>query len=103
MDISSVDSPAKTHLCILREDTDLLIILYFQFSLYIYHEKLFKYLISEYRMSDAMFKQDLPPKGGYAPIHFKRIPAKTVSSHYVSIKYNMKKRKHLVINTKYLV
>eukprot|EP00088_Acartia_fossae_P050532 TRINITY_DN56622_c0_g1_i1.p1 TRINITY_DN56622_c0_g1~~TRINITY_DN56622_c0_g1_i1.p1 ORF type:complete len:152 (+),score=13.69 TRINITY_DN56622_c0_g1_i1:49-504(+) len=24
------------------------------------------------------FKQDLPPKGGYAPIHFKRIPARTV-------------------------
>uniref|UniRef100_A0A1S6GLE2 NADH dehydrogenase [ubiquinone] 1 alpha subcomplex subunit 13 n=1 Tax=Pseudodiaptomus poplesia TaxID=213370 RepID=A0A1S6GLE2_9MAXI len=24
------------------------------------------------------FKQDLPPKGGYAPINFKRIPAKQV-------------------------
>ncbi len=24
------------------------------------------------------FKQDLPPKGGYAPINFKRIPAKQI-------------------------
>ena len=30
--------------------------------------------------SDATrpFKQDLPPKGGYAPINFKRIPARTL-------------------------
>ena len=24
------------------------------------------------------YKQDLPPKGGYAPINFKRIPARSV-------------------------
>ncbi|XP_023320719.1 NADH dehydrogenase [ubiquinone] 1 alpha subcomplex subunit 13 [Eurytemora carolleeae] len=37
------------------------------------------YLISEVRMSSTpVFKQDLPPQGGYAPINFKRIPAKTV-------------------------
>eukprot|EP00088_Acartia_fossae_P022450 TRINITY_DN2364_c0_g1_i1.p1 TRINITY_DN2364_c0_g1~~TRINITY_DN2364_c0_g1_i1.p1 ORF type:complete len:153 (-),score=28.23 TRINITY_DN2364_c0_g1_i1:165-623(-) len=29
-------------------------------------------------MSDAAFKQDLPPKGGYAPINFRRIPARQV-------------------------
>ena len=35
--------------------------------------------------SDVVFKQDLPPKGGYAPINFKRIPAKTVGySKYLS-------------------
>ena len=29
-------------------------------------------------MTEAAFKQDLPPKGGYAPINFKRVPAKRV-------------------------
>jgi len=29
-------------------------------------------------MADNAFKQDLPPKGGYAPINYKRIPAKRV-------------------------
>lgn len=24
------------------------------------------------------YKQDLPPKGGYAPINFKRIPARVI-------------------------
>ena len=28
--------------------------------------------------AEAAFKQDLPPKGGYAPINFKRVPAKQV-------------------------
>lgn len=28
--------------------------------------------------AEVGFKQDLPPKGGYAPINFKRIPAKQV-------------------------
>ena len=28
--------------------------------------------------SSGTYKQDLPPKGGYAPINFKRIPAKSV-------------------------
>ena len=28
--------------------------------------------------SSKAFKQDLPPKGGYAPIDFKRIPARVV-------------------------
>ncbi|XP_040566066.1 NADH dehydrogenase [ubiquinone] 1 alpha subcomplex subunit 13 [Lepeophtheirus salmonis] len=27
-------------------------------------------------MSSSKFKQDLPPKGGYAPVAFKRIPAR---------------------------
>ena len=31
------------------------------------------------KMAEATFKQDLPPKGGYAPINFKRIPARRVS------------------------
>ena len=29
-------------------------------------------------MASTAYKQDLPPKGGYAPINFKRIPAKSV-------------------------
>jgi NADH dehydrogenase (ubiquinone) 1 alpha subcomplex subunit 13 len=29
-------------------------------------------------MAEASFKQDLPPKGGYAPINYKRIPARRV-------------------------
>ncbi len=29
-------------------------------------------------MAGVAYKQDLPPKGGYAPINFKRIPAKQV-------------------------
>merc|ERR1712037_724767 len=28
--------------------------------------------------SSASYKQDLPPKGGYAPINFRRIPARQV-------------------------
>ena len=28
--------------------------------------------------SSTAFKQDLPPKGGYAPIDFKRIPARVI-------------------------
>jgi len=28
--------------------------------------------------AEAAFKQDLPPKGGYAPINFRRVPAKQV-------------------------
>ena len=28
--------------------------------------------------SAGTYKQDLPPKGGYAPINFKRIPARSV-------------------------
>ena len=28
--------------------------------------------------SSAPYKQDLPPKGGYAPINFRRIPARQV-------------------------
>ncbi|XP_056644308.1 NADH dehydrogenase [ubiquinone] 1 alpha subcomplex subunit 13 [Diorhabda carinulata] len=28
-------------------------------------------------MSKVEFKQDMPPPGGYKPIHFKRVPAKT--------------------------
>jgi hypothetical protein len=30
------------------------------------------------KMAGVAYKQDLPPKGGYAPINFKRIPAKQV-------------------------
>jgi len=30
------------------------------------------------RVDTCAFKQDLPPKGGYAPINFKRVPAKRV-------------------------
>ena len=30
--------------------------------------------------SAGTYKQDLPPKGGYAPINFKRIPARSVLS-----------------------
>ena len=29
-------------------------------------------------MASVPYKQDLPPKGGYAPINYKRIPAKSV-------------------------
>ena len=30
------------------------------------------------RMASMPYKQDLPPEGGYAPINYKRIPAKSV-------------------------
>ncbi len=30
--------------------------------------------------SKLPYKQDLPPKGGYAPISFKRIPAKQIAT-----------------------
>ena len=29
-------------------------------------------------MAATPYKQDLPPKGGYAPINYKRIPARSV-------------------------
>ena len=29
-------------------------------------------------MASVPYKQDLPPEGGYAPINYKRIPAKSV-------------------------
>ena len=29
-------------------------------------------------MASVPYKQDLPPKGGYAPINYKRIPARSV-------------------------
>ena len=29
-------------------------------------------------MASMPYKQDLPPEGGYAPINYKRIPAKSV-------------------------
>merc|ERR1711971_1265336 len=30
------------------------------------------------KMASKAFKQDLPPEGGYAPVNFKRIPARTI-------------------------
>ena len=36
--------------------------------------------------STRAFKQDLPPQGGYAPINFKRIPARTLASGIELIK-----------------
>ncbi len=35
------------------------------------------HIISD-RMPEIAYQQDLPPKGGYAPINFKRIPARQV-------------------------
>jgi len=40
-------------------------------------------------MAGVAYKQDLPPKGGYAPINFKRIPAKQVK-----IKINALKKRY---------
>lgn len=34
--------------------------------------------IHVFQMASTPYKQDLPPKGGYAPINYKRIPAKSV-------------------------
>ena len=31
-----------------------------------------------FQMAATSYKQDLPPKGGYAPINYKRIPARSV-------------------------
>ena len=36
--------------------------------------------------SSAPYKQDLPPKGGYAPINFRRIPARQVLISFVEKK-----------------
>ena len=36
--------------------------------------------------SSAPYKQDLPPKGGYAPINFRRIPARQVLISFVERK-----------------
>ena len=36
--------------------------------------------------SSAPYKQDLPPKGGYAPINFRRIPARQVLISFVGKK-----------------
>ena len=38
--------------------------------------------------SSAPYKQDLPPKGGYAPINFRRIPARQVLISFVEKKTN---------------
>ena len=32
----------------------------------------------DHKMASKAFKQDLPPEGGYAPVNFKRIPARTI-------------------------
>ena len=38
-----------------------------------------KSTVNCFQMASAgTYKQDLPPKGGYAPINFKRIPARSV-------------------------
>ena len=36
-------------------------------------------------MASKAFKQDLPPEGGYAPVNFKRIPARTIIQGNISI------------------
>ena len=39
--------------------------------------------IHVFQMASTPYKQDLPPKGGYAPINYKRIPAKSVLKEMV--------------------
>ena len=48
--------------------------------------------------SSAPYKQDLPPKGGYAPINFRRIPARQVDQTSAWEKLFLKKSCVQVLN-----